>query len=286
MTRPRETVPGSTAPTTVQTLHGPQLSISVQPERGGKITSLRDAHGTEWLTLAADRDVPDGAAFGEAEMAGWDECAPTIGACSLRGRRLPDHGDLWNRPFSGTADDLTVLGSSWPYRFGRRIRAVHGGWRLDYRARASGASPIPFLWAAHPQFRAPAGTRVELDGSPTVVDVLDRRRPQHRWQASDGSLAALPDGGCRKLYVHPDQRVHEARLLRPDIPGLRLRWSSSIPYLGLWFDNGAWAREPVIAVEPALAYADSLADAVAAGAFAQLHPDRDLHWWIELSTLS
>jgi hypothetical protein len=268
---------------TLHELTGPDLSLTVDPERGGKIVSLRDAGGSEWLTAAPPGHFPSDAAFGAAEMAGWDECAPTITSCSVDGRPLPDHGDLWNTPFTGAADDLRAEGSSWPYRLRRRVHPVPGGWRLEYEARATGTRSIPFLWAAHPQFKAPVGTRLELESAPIVVDVLHPERPEFPWTASDGSLSAVPDGGCRKLYVHPSQQIHSARLLRPDAPPLHLRWSASLPYLGLWFDNAAWAREPVIAVEPALAYADSLADAVAGGTASQLHPAHDLEWWFEIS---
>lgn len=218
----------------MRTLRNDRLSLTVAPERGGKIVSLLGADGTEWLTTSAEQGFAVGTAFGEAEMAGWDECAPTIDACTVDGSPLPDHGDVWDACWTGEADDLAVDGSSWPYRLRRRLLPLaDGGWRLEYRARATGNRPIPFLWAAHPQFAAPVGTRVELSGAPTMVDVLDPARPERPWSPDDGSFAALPPDGCRKLYVHPSERVHAATLRRPDGAALWLRWSASIPYLGL-----------------------------------------------------
>ena len=55
------------------------LVVRVDPARGAKITSLVDADGTEWLTQSDGRGIPaPGTSFVDAEMARWDECAPTI----------------------------------------------------------------------------------------------------------------------------------------------------------------------------------------------------------------
>lgn len=258
------------------------LVVRVNPARGGKIVSLLDTDGVEWLTTSENAATYPGLPFGDAEMAGWDECAPTITACTVEGRALPDHGDIWDVPWTKVGDELTVAGRYWPYVLSRRISPISGGVRIDYRARATGRDDLPFLWAAHPQFAAPSGTHVELHGVTRVVDVLHEDRPQLAWSPSLASLDGLAPGGCRKVYVDPGEHANGARLVRPDGRALRMTWSSTCPYLGLWFDNEAWAREPVIAIEPSTAFADSLEAALLAGTAASLSRAKALTWWLEL----
>jgi hypothetical protein len=262
---------------------GAALTAVVDPGRGAKITSLVDAGGTEWLSQRrGDEPVAPDTPFVDAEMCGWDECAPTIVACRVADRELPDHGDLWDAEFTVDGDRLSIVASSLPYRFARRILPTPTGLRLEYTAEALD-QPIPFLWAAHPQFAAPAGTRVELAADVVaVVDVMDPSLPASVWSPGLATIDTVAGGGCRKVYVAPDSPVDRARLVRPEGSSLTLRWSAACPYLGIWFDAGAYSAQPVIALEPATAYFDSLETAIGLGRAPTLEPGVPLAWWVEL----
>ncbi|MFC9559442.1 hypothetical protein [Agromyces sp. NPDC056965] len=271
------------------TVGGLALTAVVDPRRGAKILSLRDADGVEWLAQAEpSADGLRGKAFVDAEMAGWDECAPTIVACRVGDHDLPDHGDLWDIPFDVETDGTTVtaVGSSLGYRLRRGIRATETGLRLEYEVTAL-RGVLPFLWAAHPQFIAPPGTRVELDGGGTgvmrVVDVMDPALPELIWSEDLASIDTVPPSGYRKLYAHPEQPVHGARLVRADGSTLALSWSPECPYVGLWFDRAAFSREPVIAIEPATAYFDALDTAIRLNRVPFVSPRRPLRWWVEVT---
>lgn len=270
------------------TIAGSALTAVVDPARGAKITSLRDGAGVEWLAQPAPTsDEARGQGFLEAEMAGWDECAPTIVACSVDGHDLPDHGDLWNTAFDEDADGgLTAIGASLGYRFRRSIHPTRDGIRLEYEAAAL-SRPMPFLWAAHPQFVAPPGTRVELvgdgAGAMRVIDVLDPALPEIAWSSELASIDAVRIGAFRKVYAHPDAPVHVARLIRPGGGSLTLRWSAECPYVGIWFDAAAFSREPVIAIEPATAYFDALQAAIQLGRAPVISPQQPLRWWVEVA---
>ncbi|WP_426592575.1 hypothetical protein ACPPVS_12435 [Cellulomonas sp. McL0617] len=248
---------------------------------------MRDARGREWLSQSTRDGIRTGLPFGEAEMAGWDECAPTIDACTVDGRELPDHGDAWDVAWdvvhdaAGTA--LVTYGASWPYELRRAASATtDGGIRLTYTARATDR-PVPFLWAAHPQLAAVPGTRIELSPTPAAfVDVLDPARPRVPWRPDLLTLADVPAGAWRKLYVDPAERVSSATLVQPDGSRLRFAWSPECRYLGLWFDDGAYAEHPVIAIEPTLGFADSLAAAADLGTCPLLSPGTPLRWWVEV----
>lgn len=267
-------------------VEGALLTAVMNPRRGAKITSLVDAAGVEWLAQNTSPAAAPGTAFIDAEMCGWDECAPTIVACRVGDRDLPDHGDLWDAEFDIIdGSHLSIVASSLPYRFERRISATSSGLRLDYSAETV-ADPMPFLWAAHPQFAALPGTRVELpSGVDTVVDVLDATTPELPWAADLGAIDTLNAGECRKVYVSAETPVGAASLVRQDGSRLNMRWSDACPYLGIWLDRGAYSTVPVIALEPTTAYYDSLALAVRLGRAPILRPGQPLMWWVELEAV-
>ncbi len=142
---------------------------------------------------------------------------------------------------------------------------------------------MPLLWAAHPQFAAPPGTRVHLSGVGTVIDVLDSALPELAWSEQLATIDTVPAGGFRKLYPSPGHPVNEATLVRVSGDTLTLRWSPECPYVGLWFDGAAFSAEPVIAIEPTTGWFDSLEVAVARGRVPVVEPGVPLRWWVELT---
>lgn len=257
------------------------FEVSVDLERGAKITSLVDRTGREWLAQAQPgRTRAAGAPFTDAEMAGWDECAPTIDACVVDGIVMPDHGDLWDHPFAGTAAHASLTRDGLGFRFERSIAEVPGGIRLTYRAAAL-RGRLPFLWAAHPQFLAPTGTRVEV-GTRRVVDVIDPQEPVIPLTDTLTTIDTVDAGGCRKWYADPQEPVTAASLIRADGGVLDLSWSSNCPYVGVWFDNCAYSHQPVIAIEPSNGYRDSLALAIERDHVQIIEPGTPLEWWVDL----
>ncbi|MCY7411652.1 MAG: hypothetical protein LH471_01210 [Salinibacterium sp.] len=270
-------------------IDGPALSAVVAPERGGKIISILDARGVEWMATP-DREVGIAARSGDdflsAEMAGWDECAPTIVACTVDQVDLADHGELWTKPFTIDRASVWVDDETLGYRFTRTIESTVEGLVLDYSVTA-GAHDVPFLWAGHPQFRAPEGTRILLPTSvKTVVDVIDPELPELSWSAYLGSIDTIETDGYRKVYVHPDETVSSAVLLHPDGAALQLSWSSECRYLGLWYDKFAFRAEPIIAIEPSTAYFDSLATAIENGRVAIIAAGTTLQWSVTVTSLA
>ena len=261
------------------------LDFDIAPRLGGKITSLRDWTGREWLAQPArtpEPVPPRETRFVDAEVSGWDECAPTITECRIGDVRVPDHGDLWAQEFEFHDNTVSATGTSLDYRFERRASITPEGVRLEYRAEAL-STTIPFLWAAHPLFVAPAGTYVGLDaGVDTVVDVLAVDPQPTAWTHNLAAIDTVPRGGCRKIFVEPETAVQAARITHPDGAELSMTWSDECPYLGVWFDRGRYSREPVIALEPSTGFFDSVESALALDRVAILEPGRPLEWWVEL----
>lgn len=264
---------------------GGALSVTADPSRGGKVTSLRDETGYEWLTQRGAATTDPGSAFTDAEMAGWDECAPSIVECEVNGVVIPDHGDLWDANFRVAGDTLSAIGHTFGYRFERTILQIDDGVRFAYRATA-GLSPVPFLWAAHPQFRAPRGSRVSLQNVDSVIDVMADGHPSFAWNDELATVHSLPPGGTRKLYVPPDVPVSNAAIILEDGRGLSLSWPTQCPYLGIWFDNCRYSQEPVIALEPSTGYFDSLDRAIAYGRAPIIDPGEVFEWFVDVRLMS
>jgi galactose mutarotase-like enzyme len=280
-------------------LRGYDIEVVVLPQRGGKIASLRQrATGREWLEQPEGelRDPPDyGSPFAEAEMFGWDEMLPTIVSSSYpdgeyRGTRLPDHGELWALPWEVRAEGETLVcstaGRALPYQLTRAMSVERSRLYLEYELSVTGRSSLWLLWAAHPQFAVELATRVVL---PTEVrqllDVWPSPEPAAvSWPSPDiESTAGLAAGAGRKLYALPDAKIGTAALVDADGAWLQLEWDPTIvPYLGIWLDNGAFARHPVIALEPTNGFYDDLAQAAKDHRVPQVHPGSPLRWSIEV----
>jgi galactose mutarotase-like enzyme len=258
------------------------LTARIDPLRGGKIVSLRDSTGYEWLSPPPEPRDYSGLPFVESEMCGWDECAPTITACRLDdGRALPDHGDLWDVAWRVEGDTLTARGRSMDYTFSRRTSTIERGLRFDYSVTA-GAQATPFLWAAHPQFLAPAGSSIEVAAA-RVIDVLADEPEELVPTPGLLSIDSIEPGGCRKLYVSPAERVASAALVVPGHGRLELSWDAAVvPYVGLWFDAGCYARTPVIAIEPSTGYFDSLVTAIEQDRVLTIDPHTTVSWFVEV----
>ncbi|GAA0925822.1 hypothetical protein GCM10009554_05580 [Kribbella koreensis] len=158
-------------PTSVAGL--PANEVAVDLDDGGRWTSLI-LGGREWLwsgpgLLSGPRD----GLTTYVDVGGLDECFPTV-------RGLPDHGALWNQPWSSLDED-----EDWDavqHAEAVLLRRFNGGeppaemdetgaiW-VDYRLIAPPG--YHFLWAAHALLDCSVGTVVDLP-----ADAVGRFYPQ------------------------------------------------------------------------------------------------------------
>ncbi len=274
-------------------LESDMLRVVIVPELGAKIVSLLDKRaGHEWLVgpMRPPRLIEYGAPFTEQDMSGWDEMMPTIEACTYPGpgayanRALPDHGEVWSLPWTRKESEdnvlaFSVLGRALPYRFQRTARLIDSDTlQLDYQLSNLGTGPFHYLWAAHPQFTCDTETVIIL---PPEIQEVCSVLPGRPWGPAGTRLtwpvAVAPDGNgfqldhigrasrhdCRKFYLPPEVHADWAELRNPrTATSLHLKWShDSIPYLGIWIDEGMYNSVSVVALEPSNGYYDSLARA-------------------------
>lgn len=276
-------------------VRGPGLRAQVDAGRGARIASLRGSDGFEWLLLGTRAATPGtGQPFVRDGMGGWDEVAPTVQADTLpwdgQAAVLSDHGEAWNVPWTVLRSaperlDAFVDLDALPVRLERSIAATASGLRFEYRAVTSSPEPVPFLWCAHPQFTAEPGAAVELYAggrsvTPDLVEMYPRSGVRRDFAGTPGPL---PAGSSLKAFTDPGAPVDAAVLRRPSGRALRLSWDPGrLPYLGLFWDNGEFAPEPVIAVEPSTAWGERLSDAVREGRAPVVSRERPLSWFLDL----
>lgn len=142
---------------------GNPFEVHIDPGHGGRWTSLIDPRGKEWLwrrqqpptttgqtgttDVHAQRDaVRPGQPF--VDVGGIEECFPNITG-------LPDHGDVWTRPWTTKGDLLAVR--TGPFALQRRV-TVGQTIVVDYELQ--GPAGAPFVWAFHALLEPAVGTRI------------------------------------------------------------------------------------------------------------------------------
>lgn len=252
---------------------GNGVTAVVAPEHGARIVSIT-AHGREWLSPSR----PDASGpFVHAGTGGWDEAIPTVQHCVLDGVVLPDHGDAWNAawellPANGvtTAIDLRSL----PIRLVRSITPTATGLRLSYTASTASASPVSFLWSAHPLFRAETGSFLRM-----TPQLLTEEHPvRGRTVTIPAGIDAIGADAALKAFA---TGVAAASVVHADGAALTLSWDPHLlPYLGLYWDRGEFTTAPVMAIEPTMAPTDSAARAASLWSVTATSPKT---WWLDVT---
>jgi len=254
-------------------LHGGGSHVAIIPALGGKIARM-EIGGRQWLwksDVIPYAEPVDGASYVEtADTGGFDECFPTVGACTVpggvaqyAGLALPDHGELWAQRPDFTVETLADAqqatcvwqGRRMPYRFTRVVRVDGSGTvTMRYEATNEGSARLPFLWSSHPLLPITKDTRIVLpDGARVRVYAqhgidLGGSLAEHRWPRVTVAKQKIVD------FSHPDAvaRRYACKLFL-DMPvgwaaveegnGARLEVqydAREIPNFGLWLNRRGW----------------------------------------------
>ena len=187
-------------------------------------------------------------------MFGWGECAPTIVACPVGAALLPDHGELCSSSRNGSKYWwLTVRGRTFDYESARRLTATDSRLDFAYRVGSFNSSP-PLLWAAYPQCRAEQGTAILPPGDISEPVGILRQPTQPTSAAAIRRATDTQPRRCRNDYVDPAPSLTQARIQHADGSTLILHWNPEALYLGIWIEPCVYARQDVVAIEPATAF--------------------------------
>lgn len=263
-----------------------QARLVTVPSLGGRIVSLTDPAGREWLVQPTPGRIERPtctASYASIPPYGWDELVPTINPCSYRGRLVPDHGDAWHTRWRVEPAQLVFTDPAGRYVLSRAVLNHSAGLTLTYRLAAT--EPVALLWAAHPLFQAPPGSALLL---PEAVTCLVRVDAGHTEAVPAGQAAVLPEqlqtGEHRKYYSPQADHPDWAQLIRPDGTALRLDWTTEIvPHLGIYAENRCFTTEQCIALEPTTSWFDNLTDTIQNGTALKVGPKTTLDWSMRIS---
>jgi len=301
-------------------IHTGVIELTLIPELGGKISSLRDARtGREWLwrhPRFVYKRVPHGSSYvAEADTGGWDECFPSVAECIYpsnpwQGAKIQDHGELWSQDAEFKINeqvDKVILFNGWqgnvlPYTFTRNITIAENSacLRVDYEVENKSDQPMNYVWSIHPLLAIEPGMELYLHNSarfhvaaaiPSNL-VSAEKDLQYPFAAPGLSLPLLPEasaGKAIKIWSEPLLEGEGWAALRAHNGELKMRWDVTLlPQVAVWMNFGAWAADGGIpyfnlGLEPCIGAQDSLADAVTQhNLFATVPPRGFKRWWLEL----
>ena len=268
------------------------FSITVAPQLGGKITSLKNRKTRrEFIsrTRIPYRARTYGDRFENYERDGADECFPSVGASPCpafpwQGTVVPEHGEVWSLPWEYEVRQerlrMWVRGVRLPYLFERQIsfeilaRQEKPYIRLSYRVQNESPYDMPFVYAFHPLFRAETRTRILIPQGTNLVSYsstegrLGPPMTPHTWpHVTDFTLdkaydrSAIRSSRNREAEKLFTTRLEQGRcaLLYPkgEFVGF-LFPAKKLPYLGLWINEGGWHNLHHVALEPSTSQVDRL----------------------------
>jgi len=276
----------------IHTLANDAIALSITPELGGRIVSLRDrVSRREWLdgwAPASKRRIwqpTDPANYETGPGAGIDECLPTVLPCKVGRKSLPDHGELWNQPPEFEVDPKGGFYCCWnleslPLGFERRISLANNVVRFDYRIENRADTPTPFLWAWHPLFTWKRGDQIRTNEK-TCLSPGGEVLP---WPGNDLSRALFPQGAtpAAKVFLGPLPKGR-ADIQASNGERLSLAWPSTLfPYAGIWISRGFWKGLHHWAIEPTNAPVDHLSDILEPSPLSLLAPREVREWTLRL----
>jgi galactose mutarotase-like enzyme len=250
------------------------------PAYGGKMASLVCRKtGREFLVQAKGdtyQKLGYAGAYIDAECSGFDDMFPTIDAWAYDkypwcGAVMPDHGEVCGLPWHYQIEDdvlhCWVFGVRFPYRLDKWIRFKDEA-TLSISYKAENLTPFDFeyIWAAHVMINAEPGARILLpydDGAPATCvfseyDAFAEPGMAMHWPKTQTKDQGIVDisrtrehgGNTFKFYFDAPMPAGVCGYMYADGTVLRMGVSETVPYLGVWINEGAFKNYDNIALEP------------------------------------
>jgi hypothetical protein len=127
-----------------------ECEVTVLPRFGGKISSIRIGQN-ELLQRPLAQIAPrtKTMAFDQGDASGWDECLPSVAACSVNTAagvaEIPDHGDLWRVEWEKQGSEKQRLGirEQGIEKQGTREQGIEGTEERGAGSRGEGVTDFP-----------------------------------------------------------------------------------------------------------------------------------------------
>ncbi len=289
------------------------LKTTILPGWGSKLVSLIYKpleYELFWQNPGARyRKTTYGDPYERGEASGFDEMFPTISRCFYEtepwaGIQMPDHGEVWSVPWAYEIDGDTLLfrvrGVRFPFLLEKRVHLEQESIVLEYRAENKFSMDMDCIWAAHPLFNTVPGMELAVpEGMTKIVNTVQSRRIGPYGWMYDFPKAELLNGTIFDLSKVPKKnssdyqkywfvgRVPEGwcTLYNPEQElNIGLIWpEDTVPYLGMWVNEGGWEEQYNIAPEPATGAMDRVDSARMWGMNNVLPAGRTQEWWLLLT---
>lgn len=298
------------------------LSLTIVPELGGKISSLRDLrNGREWLWtgghLSYHKHFYGPSYMQEDDTGGWDECFPSVAVYShslepWQDKTVPAQGEIWSQEWMTgvNGDDSSAwtirteaTGTLIPFAFERTITATLDSpiLHFDYSVKNRGNMPIAFIWCAHPLLRFEPGMRLVLPegtrmhASMSAPEELLSREEVHTWPIrtrlhdKDVDLSVFPDASSSmawKLWSEPLTEGYAALVARDG--EFRFTFDPlKIPQISIGMNASACVGTEAypdcnLALEPSMGVQDSLDESTARKLYYVLPPHGIQTWSLKV----
>ncbi|MCX6150926.1 MAG: DUF5107 domain-containing protein [Ignavibacteriales bacterium] len=292
------------------------IKIVVLPEIGGKMIELKNKITSTQFLLEPQNGknkyerIEYGDDFSKFDISGFDECFPNISKSTIKLEdnvevELPDHGELWSRPWNFRIEDdsiiLSISGIKLCYQMEKRISINKNKIVIDYLLENTSKQNIPYLWSSHPLLKVEPGAKIILPSS--VKDVF------LNW-ASDKEIGNFGDiipypyltnkridysevqnqgfGKAVKLFSSNLDNGYCALFLPAKNESLVFQFDEKvIPYLGIWLCYGGWPENAkkkhlTVALEPTSGFPDALDEAINRNTCQWLKPFAQNNWQLNM----
>ena len=273
------------------TLANDQMRLTVEPDYGARVTSLTDlATGREWLVQGKfASDVGGHAVYGSDTARGWDECFPTVGACSHPAwGDIRDHGAMWGRPWQviwAGPDRVETRFMDTNFTFSRSLTLKDNAVTADYAVTNLGDADFAYLWSQHCLLTTTPDDRIALSGQSRMLAGGEAYVWPDHPSRNLTAVGPIAEGFALKSYALTPGHA-SAAIINPK-SGIRFDWAD-IPAFGLWLSYGGWPAGGgvhQVALEPTTAAADELAGAEALGQARVLAPLDTHHWQVTITLI-
>lgn len=262
---------------------------------GSRMVSLYDkVTGREFMFQGREEEYIRGeydAYYPDCEPRGFDEMFPTVDACFYeeapwKGTRLPDHGEVWSLEWDYSIKEksfeMQVHGIRLPYILRKKVTFKSTNvLRIDYEAENPTGFDMTFLWAAHPMISVEEGSQIILPPEcKTAFCIVSESKRLGRYGDHFDLLETI--GGRVENDVMLDVRSKEVKdgekyyidgkinngycgiSFPSDESRLIIRFPvESVPYLGIWINEGLWEDTLTVTPEPCTSPYDNINAATA-----------------------
>lgn len=267
------------------TLESESIVVKLLPERGAKIASIfYKPLGIELLSQIEAENYSFSAnparGFTAEDSSGFDDMFPSILSEDYHWEseevsKMEDHGNVWYEKWdthqvNGWECFCSIEVDQFPIFFEKLIKVKGSSIHVGYALTNNSPEVFKGLWAAHPLFAMREGMRLQIERD--QIEVVNAMQDSQLGQGNFGQrlsynasssewikIATFDPNSktCAKFYF-TDTTLSRCSLI-DEVNQFEITVdydSKKCPYLGIWKNEGGWADQNNIGIEPATSAMD------------------------------